>query len=200
MVHARAGRLVIWDVGSSHPLRALTTRCAGVSREWRSETPQLFAVVREGRSGTIRGFADCVAQSLESLEVLQLANELRGRVLQLARRSVVRRDLRFAGQLTDAAASVSRNIAEGFGHVRPLEFARFLYIARGSLFELREQLSDGVARGYWTEDELQEARAFSKRTTGAINALIRYLRSEKARQLARQWEQIRGSTSDGTDR
>jgi four helix bundle protein len=141
-----------------------------------------------------------VARSLESLEVLSLANELRAQVQQLAKRNLVQRDLRFASQLTDAAAGVSRNIAEGFGHVRPLEFARFLFIARGSLFELREHLSDGVGRGYWTEEELKGARVLSKRTTGALNALIRYLRSEKARQAARQWEQIRGSTSDERER
>lgn len=108
--------------------------------------------------------------------------------------SWVRRDFRFATQLEDAASSVARNIAEGFGRVRPKEFARFLLIARGSLFELSDLLADGAGRGYWSEAETSTLRALCKRTTGAVNGLVRYLNTAKATEAAGRWE---GRTSHG---
>lgn len=141
-----------------------------------------------------------MANSLDSLDVWQLANQLRTRAYLVADREVVRRDHRFSNQLRDCASSVTRNIAEGFGHVRPKEFARFVFIARGSLFELRDHLSDGVLRGYWSECELAELRSYSRRTTGALNGLIRYLRSEKAAQAAARWEQTPRQGNDGPKR
>jgi four helix bundle protein len=137
-----------------------------------------------------------MAKSLDELDVWQLANELRLHVLVLVRREVVQRDFRFTSQIQDCAGSLCRNIAEGYGRVRPREFAQFLFIARGSLFELRDQLSDGVLRGYWREGELHEARVLSRRTTGALNGFIRYLRSTKAEQAAAQWASQLGKNRD----
>lgn len=129
-----------------------------------------------------------MAKRLEELIVWQLANDLRVRVHVLAKKMGVREDLRFASQLRDSASGVCRNVAEGFGHVRPTEFARFLFIARGSLFELQDHLSDGISRQYWSEAELDDVRRLCKRTAGAINGLIRYLRTAKASEVLERWE------------
>jgi hypothetical protein len=61
------------------------------------------------------------------------------------------------------------DIAEGFGRLRPGDFARFLEIARASLVETRNHLVDGRDRGYLAEplySRLQNlARAASNATT-----------------------------------
>lgn len=122
--------------------------------------------------------------SVESLRVWQLADDLRRCVHALAERPVVRRDFRFVSQLEDAASGVTRNIAEGYGRRRPREFARFLLIARGSLFELQDHLTDGTVRAHWTEPELRDTRILCRRTCGAVDGLIRYLYSPQASRAA----------------
>ena len=81
-----------------------------------------------------------MAKRFEDLMVWQLADRLRREVHALSARQHVRRDVRFCDQLRDSASGIPRNIAEGFGHYRHAEFARYLFIARGSLMELRDHL------------------------------------------------------------
>jgi four helix bundle protein len=59
------------------------------------------------------------------------------------------------------------------------EFAQFLIIARGSLFEVSEHLRDGVARGYWSPDGTRTVQDLCNRTIAAVTYLIRYLRTHK---------------------
>ncbi|MGE3511038.1 MAG: four helix bundle protein [Vicinamibacterales bacterium] len=129
-----------------------------------------------------------MAATLNELIVWQLADELRRAVHALAALERVRADLRFAYQMQDSASGVCRNIAEGFGRVRPTEFAQFLLIARGSLLELEAHLSDGAARGHWRECDVAEIVRTCRRTRAAITGLVRYLRTPEAARNAARWE------------
>ena len=51
-------------------------------------------------------------------------------------------------QIRHAAVSIPSNIAEGFGRDTPKEFAHFLSIARGSLYEIMTQLEIASRLGY----------------------------------------------------
>ena len=51
-------------------------------------------------------------------------------------------------QIRRAAVSIPSNIAEGFGRDSNADFAHFLTIARGSLFELSTQLEIASRLGY----------------------------------------------------
>lgn len=130
---------------------------------------------------------------IDGLLVWQLASELREYVQDLAGRSPVRDDFRFCSQFQDSASGVSRNIAEGYGRRRAREFSQFLIVARGSLAELEDHLTEGVARKHWTEQEIRGVRVCCRRTRGAIDGLIRYLRTpEAATRGAAAWDQPRG--------
>jgi len=118
-----------------------------------------------------------VARRLEELIVYQLGDELRTKVYALTETTRVANDRKFCDQIRDAASSVTRNTAEGFGRYRHKEFAQFLTIARGSAFEVRDHLRDGFKRKYWTEEAIEDSTRLCFRTIAAATRLIRYLRS-----------------------
>ena len=120
----------------------------------------------------------CVgARRVEELAVWQLGDELRTKIHSITAIGPAARDCRFRDQIRDAASSVTRNIAEGFGRYRHREFAQFLSIARGSLFEVKDHLRDGVARRHWNTAAAKELDDLCNRTIAAVTYFIRYLRS-----------------------
>jgi len=82
---------------------------------------------------------DChgMVASFEELRAWQLAAELRDRFVAIAATPVFRQDFRFRNQLTDAACSAPRLIAEGFGRFGHKEFRRYLTMARAELLEVQ---------------------------------------------------------------
>ena len=57
-------------------------------------------------------------------------------------------------QLRRAVVSVPSNIAEGRGRGAPRDYRRFLYLARGSLYELDTQIELAAQLGYCREDDV----------------------------------------------
>ena len=121
------------------------------------------------------------ARRFEDLLAWQLASELSADVFKLTDRPRVARDRKFCEQIEAAAASPSANIAEGFGRFSPREFARFLRIARGSLFETRNHVLKARANGYITDEESVGLLRLQSRATGAVTSLLRYLDSYKGK-------------------
>ena len=94
--------------------------------------------------------------ALEDMAAYQLSVEVKQRVLALICNSPAKRDFRLAGQVTDAAASLPSDISEGYERRNPAEFANFVRYARASLKEVIERLPDGVAKGYYTREEISD--------------------------------------------
>ena len=115
--------------------------------------------------------------TLKELVVWQLAEELRGQVVQLCDPPGVRREFKFRDQIIPAASSVVANIAEGYGRNAHADFARFIGIAVGSLRETETWLRDGTDRQFWTAEEVANALLLCKRLTVALSRLRAYLRS-----------------------
>jgi four helix bundle protein len=78
----------------------------------------------------------------------RLSNELKCEVAAFTAREPAAKDFKYCNQIRDASASVTRNIAEGFGRFTPGEFAQYLKFARASLMETQDQLIDGRQREY----------------------------------------------------
>jgi four helix bundle protein len=121
-----------------------------------------------------------MAARLEELVVWQLADELRTKIHAITAHGPASRDCRFCNQLRDAASSVARNTAEGFGRYQHGESAQFLTIARGSAFEVKDHFKDGAARKYWSATSANELERLCHRTIAALTRFIRYLKSSQA--------------------
>ena len=82
------------------------------------------------------------------LIVWQKAMEMTRLVYAVAKRFPVEERFALADQLRRAAASVPSNIAEGNGRASNKDYAHFLSIARGSLYETMTQLDLAKSLGY----------------------------------------------------
>jgi four helix bundle protein len=116
------------------------------------------------------------ARHYSDLIVWKLAEEIRIKVFSLTGKPRFAADLRARSQAEDAANSIGRNIAEGFGCETHAEFARFLEIARRSLNELHDILHGAQLKEHVTASELTPIRQLSNRIYPAFSRFIAYLR------------------------
>ena len=82
------------------------------------------------------------------LIVWQRAMELTSEVYALAKRFPAEERYALTDQLRRAVVSIPSNIAEGCGRSSNKDYAHFLSIARGSLYETMTQLQIAVNLGY----------------------------------------------------
>ena len=80
------------------------------------------------------------AEGYRELRVWQRAKELAVTIYKLSSTGPLSRDLGLRDQIRRAAVSIPSNIAEGDERDTKKDSVRFLYIAKGSLAELRTQL------------------------------------------------------------
>lgn len=120
--------------------------------------------------------------NFEDLDVWQRAVEFADGVIEISENlQSSRNHFRLVEQVEAAATSVAMNIAEGKGRFSKKEFAQFLYIARGSLFEVVTLLRIFERRGWAKKAQLdeinQKAAELAKMLNGLINAVKNTARS-----------------------
>ena len=120
------------------------------------------------------------------LIVWKLAEEIRVKVFELTAKPLFAADFKAKRQGEDAANSVCRNIAEGFGCETHAEFARFLEISRRSLNEVHDVLHGAQLKEYVTASELAPVRSLSNRIYPAFSRLLAYLHSTSDASTSRQ--------------
>ena len=89
----------------------------------------------------------------------------------------VNRKFKDREQLSDAARSGPRNIAEGFGRFFHKPFANHVRIAKGSEEEVLDHFIDAHDQKLMTDEEFAAAERMARRAFGAAAGLIRYLES-----------------------
>ena len=87
-----------------------------------------------------------------------------------------RKHYRLIEQLESACTSVSMNIAEGKGRQTTKEFIQFLYIARGSLFEVVTLLIIFNNLGWLKTKSFVEIQNLALEITKMLNSLIKSMK------------------------
>src|SRR6187402_1332478 len=109
-------------------------------------------------------------RDVTEFDVYKLADELRIKLRVIVDRPDVRRIAWLHEQLETAMEGPCPNLAEGFGRYQPLDFARYVRIARGSLLETITHLGTAHARRLITAEEHTDFVRLAKRAIGASTA------------------------------
>jgi four helix bundle protein len=124
-----------------------------------------------------RGNVTTMSFSFEQLDVWRESLKFANEVIQAAETiNTERKHYRLMEQLESAALSVAQNIAEGKGRFAKKEFIHFLFIARGSLYEVVTILHLMQSRKWIDDAAFQSLRRTASAIAGQINALIHSVR------------------------
>lgn len=83
------------------------------------------------------------------------------------------RDFAFREQIQRASVSIMNNIAEGFERKGNKEFARFLYIAKGSAAEVRSMAYLAKELGYFDDTIFTTIYSLSEEIAKMLSGLIK---------------------------
>jgi len=111
--------------------------------------------------------------SFEDLEVWKKAVEFATNIVQLIEKiDTGRKHYRLIEQLEACSLSIAMNIAEGKGRNSRKEFAQFLYIARGSLFETITVLIIFNKNKWIRDDDLEKLKVHGDEIGKMLSSLI----------------------------
>ncbi|GAB4499840.1 MAG: four helix bundle protein [Anaerolineales bacterium] len=116
----------------------------------------------------------------EDLVAWQQARQLVKQIYTLTQKTPFERDFGLRDQMRRAAVSAMTNIAEGFDCESPLEFARFLEIARRSAVEVQSLLYTALDVQYLSKTEFETYY----RTAQNVKAVIGGLRAAQFKRTA----------------
>jgi four helix bundle protein len=120
------------------------------------------------------------------LRAWQACDAYKKAVYQLCLDTPLARDWKRRGQLEASVAGPPGHIAEGFGRFSPIDFAKFLVIARSSLMESQNHLRDAVDKQYISEDTRVKLDALAEVALEEVTGLMEYLQSPEALRNARR--------------
>jgi len=86
------------------------------------------------------------------------------------------RDYGFCDQIRRAVVSIMNNIAEGYERKGNKEFAKFLYISKGSCAEVRSMLYAAVELEYINKEKFDELSVRSVRISKMLSNFIKTLK------------------------
>jgi four helix bundle protein len=112
-------------------------------------------------------------RDFKDLEVWKAAKSFRHELYGLAKALPDIEKYGLASQIRRAAASVTANIAEGFGRYGYQENAQACRQARGSLYELRDHLTTCVDEGYLSAAEGKRLDDLAQAAGRLLNGYLR---------------------------
>jgi four helix bundle protein len=118
-------------------------------------------------------------RSFEDLECWKACRKVRLFISKLIKSYPKDEKYRLVDDMLRAARSTTHNIAEGFGRFHYQENIQFCRMARGSLYELKDQLICSLDEGFITIEQFGEGMALIDRAIALLNGYIRYLSKKK---------------------
>ena len=88
------------------------------------------------------------AKHFTDLQCWRLADALRAKIIAMCARPHVARHFKFCDSALDSAASVCRNISEGFTRFKSAYIVQFFTYGLASLAEIQDHLIEAEARGF----------------------------------------------------
>ena len=120
--------------------------------------------------------------NFEKLDVWQKAIEFADFIYSETRRFPNEERFGLTNQMRRAAVSISSNIAEGSSRMSQIDFARFIEIGTGSVFEVVSQAFIAKKQSFLTEETFQflyeSAEELSRMLSGLRKALLSTLNSQ----------------------
>jgi len=115
--------------------------------------------------------------SFQELKVWQKSVQFAEKVIRIIDDlNTPRKHYRLIEQLESACTSVALNIAEGKGRQTTKEFIQFLYIARGSLFEVVTLLIILHELGWLKQESLYDLQKLAEEITKMLNSFIKSMK------------------------
>ncbi|MGD9561919.1 MAG: four helix bundle protein [Pyrinomonadaceae bacterium] len=114
--------------------------------------------------------------SFENLDVYKLAEKLADEVWKIVLEWDYFAKNTVGMQMVDAADSIASNIAEGCGRYNYRDNARFVRIARGSLYETKNWLRRSFRRDLLTDDQVQNLKPIIDELLPRLNSYLNSLR------------------------
>ncbi len=113
-------------------------------------------------------------EGYKELSVYQSSRQLNRIIYQLTDTFPITERYALADQMRRAAISITSNIAEGYGQGSLRNRLRFLYMARGSLYEVEAQLLVATDLGFVRALDVQSVTDLMSQMAKMLNGLIRY--------------------------
>lgn len=116
---------------------------------------------------------------IEDLMIWQEARVLVKSIFILTSKDKFSKEFSLKDQIKRSSISVMSNIAEGHGRGGNKEFVQFLYIANGSLSEVKSQLYISFDFNLLNEEELNKFLGDTLKLENMIKALIRRMKESE---------------------
>src|SRR5271165_3100342 len=113
--------------------------------------------------------------NFEKLEVWHKAVEFADQVYTVTRSFPEDERFGLTNQMRRAAVSISSNIAEGSSRSSKSDFARFVQMAAGSVFEVVSQATISKRRGFISEEDFARVYAAAEEQSKMLSGLKRSL-------------------------
>ena len=113
--------------------------------------------------------------SFEDLDCWKACREVRKNVTRLVKKLPKEEQYQLTAQMKNASRSVTHNIAEGYGRFHFLDNAKFCRNARGSIYEVIDQLITALDEKFITREEYKLSRSIIEKAVKLLNGYIRYL-------------------------